>query len=185
MDSGSGTRGQEEIEVNLVRPLHDRRAGTGPDWRDELPRMDLVIGRGVLPERDRADRAGDDSKRWEIDSDAREGPRIISPLLVPGDSRDAVERKYRRRSARAQVEICRFGRGRFDLIADLFQDGCDGLRCEDTGSHNISFLYAKSVGRRGWHLGARACTRPARSPGSVGTPRLPRPDHRTHRAHRA
>src|SRR2546430_7424808 len=116
------------------------------DWRDELPRMDLVIGRGVLPERDRAHRAGDDSKRWEIDSDAREGPRIISPLLVPGDSRDAVERKYRRRSARAQVEICRFGRGRFDLIADLFQDGCDGLGCEDTGSHNISFLYANPSG---------------------------------------
>src|SRR2546430_11622907 len=93
MDSGSGTRGQEEIEVNLVRPLHDRRAGTGPDWRDELPRMELVIGRGVLPESDRAHRARDESKRWEIDSDAREGPRILFPLLVPGEFRDAVEPK--------------------------------------------------------------------------------------------
>ena len=41
------------------------------------------------------------------------------------------------------MEICRFGRRRFDLIADLFQDGCDGLGCEDAGRHNILFPDAK------------------------------------------
>jgi hypothetical protein len=60
-----GARGQEEIEVNVIRHRRDRRASQRPARRNILSGMNLVVWRGILAEREFSHRTGNHLERAE------------------------------------------------------------------------------------------------------------------------
>ena len=132
----SGPGRQEQVEVDLVDALDDRRPGAGPDRRDVLARVDQVVGREVLAERDRAHRAGDGTEELDGNSDGAERPGHTR-LLVEGDAAHLVQVEHRPRPARPQEEVGRRRGGGVDLVADLLQRRRGAHGREDARRHDV------------------------------------------------
>ena len=125
---GRRAGGQEEVEVEPIRPLDGRRAGERPGRGDHLRRR-LVVRRVEGAERDGADAARIQRQEWGPGRGDRER-RGGADLPREEDRRDAREREHRAHAARPEQKV-RGGRSRgLDLRSHLLELRRHALRRE-------------------------------------------------------
>src|SRR5262249_48136806 len=141
------TRGQIEIEVDLVPALYLRHSGVSPDLWDVLAGVDLIIGRQVPPEGDLAHRTGGIPKHPDRKFERSAFRGVVPRLLVDRDARHRVQREDGSRLAGTKSEVGRRWGGGVDLVADLLQYCRGAHRREYTGRHDLALRDAELVGR--------------------------------------
>ena len=142
-----GPRGQIQGEIDIVVALHDRGPGACSHRRDVLVRVNNVIGRNIVPIRDRSYRIGDVTKDRKVNGHFGEARRVHCRVLVPVDACHVRQVKDRALTPRTEQEVGGLRRAVFDLIPNSLHHRSDALRRKDTRGHYVAFAYAEASRR--------------------------------------